>query len=200
MVSIFVEPARPIEPASDEELLVLPVGPRAKRMGRGVQVEHRGIVTRRSRRSGHSGRSAAADGVSPAGVRRRPAESGARRTLVTSRLKLRPPRNEAVKSGPGLPRPVRLERQLDPAVGQEQVRRAELGPHVSPCFGVRGAAQLLPDLVAVRLGERTEPGGAGQPGAELLGHRVDVEHRRRDGPSSRSIAVPLSRCRATRLA
>src|SRR6266404_6266155 len=51
-------------------------------------------------------------------------------------------------------------------------RRIELGTNIPQCLRVGRAAQLLPDLVAIRLCEGAEPGRGGEPTEELEGQRV----------------------------
>ena len=65
-----------------------------------------------------------------------------------------------------------LERDLEPPVGEEQARRLELRPNVADGLRVGGVAELLVDLVAVRLDERAEPRRTREPRDELDGDGI----------------------------
>ena len=67
---------------------------------------------------------------------------------------------------------VRLVRELDAAIGQQEPGRQQLGSDVAPRFVVARVPVLLPDLGGVGLDEGTEPGGAGQPRDQLGGRPV----------------------------
>ena len=77
-----------------------------------------------------------------------------------------------MKSGPQPSRPVRFERELDTPIGRSRRDAPEFGPHVAQGVRVRDAAELLADLVAVRLGEGAEPSGGREPPGQLAGDRI----------------------------
>ena len=98
---------------------------------------------------------------------------------------------------------VRLERQLEASVGEQERGHAELGANVEPRFGRHGAAQLLADLVPVRLGERPKSWRRREPARQLGkslvggGRPEEVGHETRDG--RRRGSLDRSRRHAARL-
>ena len=107
--------------------------------------------------------------------------SGTRRGRVTSRLQARPPRTVTLKSGAASSGSGGLEADLDPPVGEQQARDEELGTDVEDRVVVAGGADLLADLVAMRLGERPEP----SPTRPAIPRAPSVERR---VPGARELA------------
>ena len=156
----------PGEPVGGEERVVPGVRPRPKDPSGGGDVEpRRRIGVHRDHEDvGHARRQLAELGHDRGGGAR-----GVGQAAEAGDLDVEGPRpavgDREVRSR--LAGSVRLERELDALVGQQQVGGPQLGPDVAQRLVVPSAAELLADLGLVRLGERAEPRRRREPVEQL---------------------------------